>query len=334
MQEIQDYLSPYGQMVALDPARPAKSSIGGIIAANDSGPKRLRYGSARDHVLGLRVVYPDGKVLNSGGRTVKNVAGYDLNKLFIGSMGTLGIISTVTLKLRPLPKFESVCLLLFPEDKLAELRQFAIQLQDSHLEPVSLELFSTELTRQLLPLESNRQDYLLAIAFEDREPAVYYQEEWVKQQLPSCATLQIFQQEEAKAFWQQVANLGPDEHELEYVSLKVGSNLLAVSEIVAYAQNLGEQLELNILAHGGMGHGLSKIHLRGKETQLHTFITKLRNFVEEKMGYVVIQHAPLALRKSCSVWGEPPAYFPLLAEIKRTFDPQGILSPKRYVGGL
>lgn len=334
LKEIQDYLLPYGQRVALDPARPDKSSIGGIIAANDSGPKRLRYGSARDHVLGLRVVYADGKVLRSGGRTVKNVAGYDLNKLFVGSMGTLGIISTVTLKLRPLPKFESVCLLLFPGDKLAELGQLVIRLQDSHLEPVSLELFSTELSRQLIPMDGEEKHYLLAVAFEDRKPAVHYQEEWVKKNLPSFVTLEIFRQEAAQVFWQQVANLAPDLQNPDQVTLKVGSNLLEVLEIVAEAEKLGQQLDVHVLAHGGMGHGLSKIYLQGREEELCIYITKLRSLVEERKGYCIIQHAPLSLRKTVSVWGEPPVYFPLLAKIKQTFDPKGMLSPKRYVGGL
>ncbi|MDA6161842.1 FAD-binding oxidoreductase, partial [Escherichia coli] len=96
--DLQDYLAKHNQKISLDPFWPENATIGGIIAANESGPKRLGYGSARDAVIGLRTVYPDGKVIRSGGRVVKNVAGYDMNKLFIGSMGTLGVISEITLK--------------------------------------------------------------------------------------------------------------------------------------------------------------------------------------------------------------------------------------------
>ncbi len=86
--EVQDYLSAYNQKISLDPAWSEFATIGGVVVANDSGPKRLGYGSARDLVIGTKIIYPDGSVIRTGGKVVKNVAGYDMNKLFIGSMGT------------------------------------------------------------------------------------------------------------------------------------------------------------------------------------------------------------------------------------------------------
>src|SRR5690606_11710977 len=115
LKEISDELAKKGQRLPLDTPWPEYATIGGILSANDSGPKRLLHGSGRDLVIGTRIVYADGRVIRTGGKTVKNVAGYDMNKLFIGAMGTLGVISEVTVKLRPLPKYEGLVLLHFPE---------------------------------------------------------------------------------------------------------------------------------------------------------------------------------------------------------------------------
>src|SRR5699024_5693105 len=125
LKEISDRLAEHGQCLALDPSWPELATIGGIISANESGPKRLLYGSARDLVIGTRIVYADGRVIRTGGKVVKNVAGYDMNKLFIGVMGTLGIISEITLKLRPLPKYEGLSLLHFPDDREQGIHDFA-----------------------------------------------------------------------------------------------------------------------------------------------------------------------------------------------------------------
>ncbi|MCU0646216.1 MAG: FAD-binding oxidoreductase [bacterium] len=100
---LQQSLKSKKQFLPLDPVNAENRTLGGIVSANSSGPWRLRYGVCRDLVLGLKVVQPDGTVIRTGGKTVKNVAGYDLSKLFIGSMGTLGVITEITFKLFPLP---------------------------------------------------------------------------------------------------------------------------------------------------------------------------------------------------------------------------------------
>src|SRR5204863_7088961 len=95
-----------GQWLSLDPSDAARATLGGVLAANASGPRRHLYGTARDLLIGVTVVTADGAVVHGGGKVVKNVAGYDLPKLFIGSFGTLGVIVEATVKLRPLPDDE------------------------------------------------------------------------------------------------------------------------------------------------------------------------------------------------------------------------------------
>ena len=99
--DMQGALAMHGQQVALDPLWPERATVGGIVATNDSGAWRLKYGSLRDLIIGMTAVLADGTTAKSGGKVVKNVAGYDLHKLMTGAYGTLGVITEVTFRLHP-----------------------------------------------------------------------------------------------------------------------------------------------------------------------------------------------------------------------------------------
>lgn len=333
--ELQDYLAEHKQKIALDPFLPAAATIGGIIASNESGPKRLGYGSSRDAVIGLRLVYPDGKVIRSGGKVVKNVAGYDMNKLFIGSMGTLGVVSEVTVKLRPLPKYESLILLSFPDGNFEEIRAFAIKLLDSFMEPVSLELLSPRLSERL----TGKPLYTLAIAFEDVESSVRYQEDFVKKVRPEKSEMAILVQEEARVFWKQFYAFGPNPTasgislETE-ASLKIGVINLNVLGVIKESHIIGDSHNLLVEAHGGLGHGLCQVNLKGSSEDIVSATHQLRDSVTKLGGYVVVKHLPFALRQKVNVWGEKPSHFFLLEGIKSKVDPNRVLNPKRFVGGI
>ncbi|PLT34506.1 FAD-binding oxidoreductase [Bacillus sp. V5-8f] len=333
--EVQAYLSQYNQKIALDPFLPGSSTIGGIIASNESGPKRLGYGSARDTVIGLRIVYPDGKVIRAGGRVVKNVAGYDMNKLFIGSMGTLGVVSDVTLKLRPIPKYESLILVSFADGNFDQIRSFAIKLLDSIMEPVSLELLNPSLSERL----TGKKKYTLAIGFEDVESSVLYQEEFVRNIKPNSSDVEILSQEHAHQFWNQFYELTPHpaleggNNETQAV-MKIGVINLDVLNVLKESQILSDSHNLLVDAHGGLGHGLCQVKLKGAGEDVVSAIHQLRDTITKLGGYVVVKHLPFALRKEVSVWGDTPAHFFLLEGIKTKVDPNRILNPKRFVGGI
>ncbi|MBP1934105.1 FAD-binding oxidoreductase [Ammoniphilus resinae] len=331
MQELSEYLGKHQQMLPLDPMWPSHATIGGVIAANDSGAKRLRYGSARDLVIGTRLVYPDGKVLRTGGKVVKNVAGYDMNKLFIGSMGTLAVLTEITLKLRPVPKYESLVILHLPQ--VQNVLPFAISLLDSMIEPVSLEVLSPS-TNFLL---NGKEQYALAIAFEDVEKAVHYQEDWVHTHKPENAVIDHIDQEDARNWWRRFSELAPavipgtdiDSR----IALKIGSKNLDALDLLVSCHELGEKLGVQVEAHGGLGHGIAKAYVGGGDLAKYAgFIDQLR--ASEKAAYVIIQHAPLAVRRELDVWGKRPPYFALLEGIKKAIDPKRILNPSRFVGGI
>jgi glycolate oxidase FAD binding subunit len=338
--ELQGFLAQHSQKLALDPSWPAFATVGGIIASNDSGPKRLGYGIARDSVIGLRTVYPDGRIIRSGGRVVKNVAGYDMNKLFIGSMGTLGIISEVTFKLRPLPKSESLALLSFPEGNLEEVRRFAIKLLDSMLEPVALELLNPFMAGNL----AERDCYTLAISFEDVESSVRYQEQYIKANQPARTRLDILKDEEAKAFWNKfytAAPCGLDSMEAgsgsnkeTAAAMKIGVVNLKVLDVIRECQLLSDGGQVAAEAHGGLGTGICQVVLRGAADQVAAGILHLRKFAVQEGGYAVVKHLPEVLGSKVDVWGDKPSYFPLMEGIKAKMDPNRILNPNAFIGGI
>ncbi|GAB3056197.1 FAD-binding oxidoreductase [Virgibacillus ainsalahensis] len=336
LKEITDELAKHGQRVALDTSWPEIATIGGIVSSNDSGAKRLLYGSARDLVIGMRIVYADGRVIRTGGKVVKNVAGYDMNKLFVGSMGTLGVISEITIKLRPLPKYEGLFLMGFPDGNAEAIHEFSVKLLDSLMEPVSLEILNPRIAEKM----TGKRHYTLAIAFEDRENAVLYQEDWIKEHLPIGAEHAVLHEEEARQWWERFHHFGPngyndDKNEADtQAALKIGSNNLDVLVNLKVAEEFAEAFQVEIEAHGGVGHGISKVYVQGFPEDIVSFIKALRKKVEEKKGYVVCTHLPFSLRGAVSVWGEKPGYFALLEGIKRTNDPKKLLNRQRFVGGI
>ncbi|MFD1037363.1 FAD-binding oxidoreductase [Virgibacillus byunsanensis] len=336
LKEISDELAKSGQCVALDTSWPELATIGGIVAANDSGAKRLLYGSARDLVIGTRIVYSDGRVIRTGGKVVKNVAGYDMNKLFIGSMGTLGVISEITIKLRPLPKYEGLSLLHFPKGNEQVIRDFSVLILDSMMEPVSLEILTPTIAEKV----TGKRLYTLAIAFEDRENAVLEQEKWVKIHLPNGARHTVLHEEKARQWWNNFRQFGPngyndDKNDADtQAALKIGSNNLDVLVNLEMVDQLAEASTVSVEAHGGLGHGISRVFVKGFSEDIVSYIKALRTKVEERHGYVVCTHLPFRLREAIDVWGEKPGYFALLEGIKRTNDPKNILNRQRFVGGI
>lgn len=331
--ELQDYLAKHQQKVSLDPAWPEHSTIGGIIASNESGPKRLGYGSSRDSVIGLRIVYPDGQVIRSGGKVVKNVAGYDMNKLFIGCMGTLGVVTEITLKLRPIPKYESLTLLTFPIELQEEMSLFVINLLDSMMEPITLELLSPALSKRL----TNREMYTLAISFEDFEPSVRYQEEFIKSIIPEGTLYALLPQAEAELFWDAFYKTAPSgvsskPGSVTEAVLKIGVKNLDVFQIVK--ECAGMHKAVSIEAHGGLGHGLCQVILRGSSNDVMNAIERIQQITAQLGGYTIIKHLPYALRHKMEVWGEKPSYFFLIQGIKAAIDPKSVLNYKRYLGGI
>ncbi|MGH8010470.1 MAG: FAD-binding oxidoreductase, partial [Candidatus Binatia bacterium] len=135
---LQTILGEQGQWLPVDPPLPEQATVGGLIATNLSGPARLSQGTIRDFLIGMKAVQSDGTIVKGGGRVVKNVAGYDLPKLYCGSFGTLGVIVEATFKVRPRPQAQGILSLAFPSAEKA--MELTFRLLGSELQPFLLEL--------------------------------------------------------------------------------------------------------------------------------------------------------------------------------------------------
>ena len=331
---LQARLAKQGQWLALDPPDAAQATIGGLLASNASGPKRLRYSSARDVVIGLHVVQANGDVSRSGGRVVKNVAGYDLNKLFIGSLGTLGIIVDANFKLHPLPIAERTLLLTFTN--AADAMQTVLALLSSLLTPSAIELIDPGAASDMsdffginLPMSG----YILAINFEGGTTAISRQVDETRLLARKNGAL-IGDDLAAKAqdrFWEAVR-----EHTQGSVTCKVSILISQVASYLASVEQVCRQhdLEAAIVAHAG--NGILYIELRPSDAtpRLIQAIAELRLHAKAACGSLVVERCPVDLKRRINVWGEPGSDFYLMQRLKNQFDPKGTFVKGRFVGGL
>lgn len=331
---LQTYLATRGQKLALDPPNAQQATIGGLLASNASGPKRLRYGTARDLVIGLRVVQSNGEISRSGGRVVKNVAGYDLNKLYIGSLGTLGVIVEANFKLHPLPAAERTLLLTYSNAQ--DAMQTVIAVVGSPLIPSALELIDAGASSNIseassLNLPSN--GYILAANFEGSAVSIERQLDEIRLLARKHHALMgnDLEGEEQQCFWEAVRA-----HTQGLLTCKV---TLLVSHIASYLQHIDRicrlyKIEAATLAHAG--NGILYIELRPHDAtpRLVTAITELRTIAQEARGSLVVECCPVELKRQISIWGEPGRDFHMMKQIKQQFDPKGTFVRGRFLGGL
>jgi glycolate oxidase FAD binding subunit len=331
---LQAKLATKGQWLALDPPDAQQATIGGILASNASGPKRLRYGTARDMVIGLRVVQASGEVARSGGNVVKNVAGYDLNKLYIGSLGTLGIIVEANFKLQPIPADERTLILTFSnaEDALHTV----LDLLGSLLTPTAIELIDSRAASDMtdffgLTLPTN--GYTLAINFEGNTSTIDRQVS--EAQLVARKNDALLGDDLVGKAQDQFWNIVRD-HTQGTVTCKVA---VLVSKMASYLKTIEQvcqnhELEAAVVAHAG--NGILYIELRpGDAThRLVEAIKELRLHAQEVRGSMVVERCPPDLKRRISVWGEPDQNFFLMQRIKQQFDSKGTFVKGRFVGGL
>ncbi|ALS21855.1 MULTISPECIES: FAD-binding oxidoreductase [Paenibacillus] len=323
--EIQTYLREHSQFIPIQPPAADDSTVGGLVATAASGPERILYGSWRDNVLGLRVVYPNGNVIRTGGKVVKNVAGYDMNKLFVGSYGSLGFISEITLRVRPYPKHKEI--LIAQSDRLKELTELAALVLASECIPSRLELSSN-------PAAGG---YELAIGCDEVGSAASYQAERIR---ALAGTLG------AAVEFTRLMNEPVEPYELQYRTRWKGlepdslllraacpipdmTDRLSLFEKEASARNVSMEFAASL------GVGTLRIRLRSTvPSALVETALRLRELSEERGGYLVVEYGEAPLKKEIGVWGTIQNGLSIMKGIKQTVDPACILSPGRYAGGL
>lgn len=311
---FQKTLAEHGQHLALDPLWPGKATIGGILATNDSGAMRVRFGSLRDLIIGITIALPDGTIARSGGKVVKNVAGYDLPKLLTGSLGTLGFITEATFRLYPLAREART--LSFTSATIEAVNKFALAIHDSTVVPTGLQILARS-------GEATQVD----VRFEGVAAALEAQTEQV---LRLAAGLE--QTDSAKETWSAHEKIWEGAEpalvcKLSVLPTQVGQLCDEIDRIASRSKGNWS------LVVQSVGVGLLRLESTNEETLLAA-LEALRTELKTFGGSLVVLRCPREMKARIDVWGTESDALPLMRRVKERFDPAGILNPGRFVGGI
>jgi len=340
LRDLQAFLGRRGQFLALDPPYPERATVGGILAANKSGPRRLRYGSARDLLIGIKVVQADGRVIKGGGKVVKNVTGYDLNKLFIGSLGTLGIIVEANFKLLPLPVDERTYLAPFPSVEIAQ--EAVRKILDSPLVPSALEIVSPVAGRMVAEQVGLEWwgSYALAISVGSVREAVDAQLGTLRRLCKEVGSPQgeVLEGQLHTALWAAIQDFAPSGR--QRATLKASVLLTKVPEVIRVGQEAATKRALGCAVIASAGSGIVRFYLNGNGVpeafaqKVTEMAETVRAFIFQSEGSLIILDAPPEVKRRIDVWGPVGKPLALMQALKTEFDPQRILNPGRFVGKI
>jgi glycolate oxidase FAD binding subunit len=329
---LQAILAPENQRLPIDVANAEKATLGGILATNASGPRRLGYGTLRDYVLGISAVNNEGHEIKAGGRVVKNVAGYDLCKLFVGSLGTLGIITQVTLKLRPLAEENALITLGCNKDELEPVLGI---LHESRTCPVCLELLNASAARKVFSearLPTPEAAWILIVGFESNAQAMEWQVQQLVRDVKGKCTLDARLGWTATALWQALANF-PSLAGASGPQLTFKANLLS-SGTASFCTQVDAMPERPMIqAHAGNGIVVGHVETESRERAVD-LVQLLRSLATPFQGSVVVQNCSPEWKKAVNVWGPPRPDAALMHEVKNKLDPRNLFNPGRFVGGI
>jgi glycolate oxidase FAD binding subunit len=314
MGKLQALLAERDQFLPID--APADATIGGVLSAGVSGPSRHAYGLPRDWLIGCRLALADGTIVKAGGRVVKNVAGYDMQKLAVGSLGTLAVIVEATFKVAPLPPAQETLLATF--DSVDAAAQ-AIRTADER-----------SLALRAVALQQAQADTRAAFWLAGPAAAV---ERTARELAGLCraAKTERLQDEASERWW---ARLGEFEATGGGVAFRVS---LLPSDVSRFCARMSDRVA-DVAAYPTTGLVLVQLASAGIE-ELAGIVSDARRHAAERGGSVVVTGAPLAVKQRIDVWGDPStgsgqsagSALPLMRRLKEQFDPRGTLNPGRYV---
>lgn len=306
--ELAKVLAVENQWLPIDVSNPEQATLGGAIAANISGPRRLGHGTFRDYILGISFVTDDGVEVKGGGRVVKNVAGYDLMKLHTGALGTLGVITQVTLKVKPRPEATAVV---------------AFGVSGAALGPTLDRIHSSAARPMAVEVSRSGDGWLLACGFEEKAATVGWQVETLTKELAGAPVRGMTMTRDGAV--SDLTAVAPSD---PHVTLKVNTTPSNVAAVVGTAANVDSQAVVS--AHAG--NGIVWIHLPtelGVE-RISSTIAELTKLTTHN-GNVTVRRCPPEWKKVLPVWGKDRGDRELMRAVKRTLDPDDMFNPGRLV---
>jgi glycolate oxidase FAD binding subunit len=326
---LQDTLAQHGQRVAIDPLWPEHSTVGGLLSTNDSGTLRIRYGGLRDLIIGVTIALPDGTLASSGGKVVKNVAGYDLPKLVTGALGTLGVITRAVFRLHPLP--HNVRSFTFVTGDAADANRLMLAVQDSKLAHTGLQLRVNSGAQPEVDIRFDGTDAGLAAQTETLRKLAVPATESQSNEDVWHARQHLFG---ARPTASTPGDASPPASDSQATAIaKFGVLPTSIAGTCEQLRHLSEPL--NIHWSGVVqGTGLGWIRLGPANADaIQQLLQTLRFQLEPAGGSLVVQYRSPEVPE-IEAWGNPGDALPLMLSVKQQFDARKTLNPGRFVGGI
>ncbi len=329
--DLQQLLAKHGQMLGIDPVCSRAATVGGLTATGSSGPARVLYGTLRDMLIGTRIAFADGELVRTGGKVVKNVAGYDLSKLFIGSLGTLGILTECTFKLKPLPPYRELCLL---GGSTAQVDALRSQVMGANLIPSSLELLATERARG--GAGDRSVQWLLAVGCDEGERAAAFQTRSLQQMASAVgASFTVLRQEEVAQFWERYRKT----LESSGLVLRIQAPPTQLVSLAADIDAFSAAREVRLFHSFSLPSGTGRVFATVPDdpAAILDFVGAVRQRCGELGCESVIEKSSLAIRRRHDCFhshrlGE--GELAVMRLVKHAFDPRDILTPMKFAGGI
>jgi glycolate oxidase FAD binding subunit len=329
MQALADLLATERQRLAIDVPLAEKATIGGVIATNWNGPRRYGQGTVRDHVIGITAVDGRGMPFKGGGRVVKNVAGYDFCKLLTGSLGTLGVITQVTLKLKPLPEHSVLAACSVPDTAAAD--RVLAALSHSEATPAAIELVTGpnwDAEPSLRALGDTPAGSMYVVVGLEGTPV---EVEYMIRQLDSewrPLGIQPLVVGESAALWRRLIEFSAEGQ--SPLVLKASVVPSGVTAVIEAARRLDPQC--SIQAHAASGAVLIKLAKFPEQGLSRALVGQLQPAAAAHHGHLIVLSNPSGAEMTHqSVWGAIDAPLDLMTAVKRKFDPKDILNRGRFV---
>jgi glycolate dehydrogenase FAD-binding subunit len=321
---LQVMLARQKQFLPFEPPHPDRATTGGTIAANLNGPRRSYYGSVRDLVIGMKLVLASGEPIKAGGKVVKNVAGYDMCKLFVGSLGTLGMITQVTLRTAPIPETAATLIASGAAERILKL---ANDIAHAPLLPAAVVILNPLASQEM---NSGDLDWKLAVGSEGFAETVGRHARDAKALAERIGLrADLLHNHAHSQFWARFRDYPLPADRLVF---RVIVPLASIAHTMATVESWHTDGFYPALAGDAMAGILWIVARPGKAaaSQFH----KLVALAAEQRGHAVMFAAPSEWKQEVDVWGLPPAALALMRKIKQQFDPHGMLSPGRHVSGI
>ena len=319
--DMQEVVARRQQFVPFDPPLPARATVGGIVAANLNGPRRSCYGSVRDLVIGMKVALASGELIKAGGKVVKNVAGYDMCKLFVGSLGTLGILTESTLRMAPNPETSATVI---AAGALPKVLQFVDELSRSPLLPAAVALMNSGV------LGVGQNDWRAAIRCEGfAETIARHTTDALAMARRVGLGAEILRDSSDGQLWDRVRDFPLQTGRVVY---RVTVPRASVAESVRAIRDWnGSEFQPAILSDPLTGALWVAEAERQTSPQLFADFLSL---AQRCGGHAIIFAAPADAKKNIDVWGPAPPTLVLMRKIKNQFDPKAVLNPGRFIAGI